>query len=180
MTFIAWYGSWKGDWPIVWVAGIRRHWYPSAMSRDDDIRRFLEGDSIQPPSWRCASRPFVGPLIEVLRRLPDEVFDDNVEHQITFIVDVDDYYAVNVSLDEMVPTSQQRSYTVKKQVIVLYQSCWALSSMSLTGLIAHEIAHSIIELPDHHANEKAADDLVREWGFEAELASLEEEKAKQK
>ncbi len=148
------------------------------MSREDDIRRFLEGDSIQPPSWRIASRPFVGPLIDVLKRLPDDIFDDEVEHRITFVVDVDDYYAVNVSLDEVVPPSQKRSYTVKKQVIVLYRSCWTLSPASLTGLIAHEIAHSVIELPDHHANEKAADDLIRTWGFEAELASLEEEKSK--
>ena len=115
-------------------------------------------------------------MIEVLERLSDEVFD-HVETEIEFVVDVDDYLAVSVPFRDVVPPSSSSSYTINRDVIVLFRSCWKLSHAALAGLIAHEIAHSLAVLQDHHENEAAADALVREWGFAKELEALEAEKA---
>ena len=121
-------------------------------------------------------RPFVRPLKEVLKRLSDDVFEC-VETQIEFVVDVDDYLAVSVPFRDVVPPSSNSSHTINRDVIILFRSCWQLSHAALVGLIAHEIAHSITVLQDHHENEAAADAFAREWGFAKELNALDIEKA---
>ena len=43
------------------------------------------------------------------------------------------------------------------------------------GLIAHELAHSIAELPDYQSDEQEADSQAGCWGFDEELAMLKVE-----
>lgn len=42
----------------------------------------------------------------------------------------------------------------------------------LVGLLAHELAHTIVQQPNHEDNEQAADMLVSRWGFDMELKAL--------
>ena len=56
--------------------------------------------------------------------------------------------------------------------MIIFSTAFELSDIALVGLIAHEIAHSIEERRDHSDNEVAADERVRAWGFEKELAEM--------
>ena len=46
----------------------------------------------------------------------------------------------------------------------------------LASVLAHEIAHSVVEKSNHSENEAAADKLVVSWGFGKELTKFYEEK----
>lgn len=148
------------------------------MSRQEDVRLFLESGKIAPLNWIAGdhARLFAGALSEVLRRLPDEVFDDVVEPNVDFVVDMGGFEALNAPRAWVIPTGGASYLTIRRDTIILLQPCWQYSQRALIGLIAHEIAHSVREENEHFENEAAADSLVREWGFVEEMDAFESER----
>lgn len=132
------------------------------MSREEDIMYMLESDWIWSPLFHPNLDRFVKALEEVLYRLPDDYFD-RVYDGVHFVVDVGIMRAVNV------PGVADRS---DHDHVVIFFMAFSLSDKGLIGLIAHELAHSFVVEYDYAENEKAADDLVRRWGFADELAEL--------
>ena len=47
-----------------------------------------------------------------------------------------------------------------------------LDENELKGVLAHELAHSLVSQPDYEIDEKAADALAQQWGFGVELNAL--------
>ena len=62
--------------------------------------------------------------------------------------------------------------------IVVYERCFRLSREAFVALLAHEIAHSVVEKNNHHENEAAVDKTIISWGFEKELAKFHKEREK--
>lgn len=145
------------------------------MSRQEDVELFLSSGHIWPPTVEAKpSHPFIKALKEVLLRLPDEVFDV-IEYTLQFIVQDDDSLAMNVPFEKVYP-GDCTNPKFRLDTIVVYERSFKLSHEALVGLLAHEIAHSVVERPDHFENEKATDEMVVSWGFEKELGELRKEK----
>ena len=141
------------------------------MSRSEDIQNYMESDSVWPALLNTPTRKrFNRALIEVLRRLPDDIFD-TIEFSLGFVVQESDYRAINVPFKRVIPPHKQ-NYELKMDQVVIFSNAFDLSDTALVGLIAHEIAHSVEDLSDHFQNELRADERVKEWGFEKELAEL--------
>ena len=142
--------------------------------RAENITCFLQGDRVWPPNWICheGSRRFAKSLREVFRRLNDDVYCEVDE--LWFVLDTGELLALNVPRDILcLPSSSL--YTRSYDTIFILKCAWQLSDMALVGLLAHEIAHSFAHRQTHSENEDAADALVSEWGFTAELDALKAE-----
>ncbi len=145
------------------------------MSREEDISLILESDRIFPPDvGRENRRRFIDALVQVLKRLPEDAFC-YVELDVGFVVDDGYALALNVPWSRTFPSLDGRRVTVRYDQIVILRSAFQLSDKGLIGLIAHEIAHSLVDKDDHFENERAADALVTEWGFGDELRQKDED-----
>ncbi|OGV70401.1 MAG: hypothetical protein A2283_19005 [Lentisphaerae bacterium RIFOXYA12_FULL_48_11] len=141
------------------------------MSREEDICLYMQSDKVWPgPLNTPTQKRFDRALTEVLRRLPDDIFD-TIETDVTFVVQEPTYWAINVPYSHTVPP-RKTHFTFKIDQVIIFSTAFELSDIALVGLIAHEIAHSIEERRDHSDNEVAADERVRAWGFEKELAEM--------
>lgn len=142
---------------------------PVEQMRQDSINFIMETDKIWPPDVTSSNdlkvKRFLKRLRATLERLPQDIFDV-VEQTVSFIIDTG-ALAINVP----VPASDRGQTN-----IIIYERSLSFSEAALVGLCAHEIAHSIIEYPDHRINEELADRKVMEWGFSEELEALEREK----
>jgi hypothetical protein len=144
------------------------------MSREDNIKYMFESDRIWPPVGFSAKRQrFMVALGNVLKRLPDDAFE-HVEDCIDFIVDDIDALALNVPFSRTFPAAGE--VTISYDQIIVFRTAFLLSDEALVGLVAHEIAHSIVCMDNHAENEAAADATIEKWGFGEELAQLEKEK----
>jgi hypothetical protein len=142
------------------------------MTRQEDIScDFLESDRIWPPS--LAPTSFIEALKEVLLRLPDDAYDD-ISDRVRFVVDVPPFLAVNVPFRRVYPTCSN-PFTVELYTIVVFLQALSGSHRALVGLLAHELAHSLVSMPDHRSNEEAADALAISWGFDRELEVMRAE-----
>lgn len=148
------------------------------MSRTEDVFLYMQSDRVWPALLNTPTRQrFNLALVEVLRRLPDDIFDI-VETDLGFVVQEPTYRAINVPYECVLPPSDKPIKFRIDQVVIFSNAFDDLSDPALVGLLAHEIAHSIEERRDHSANEAAADERVRAWGFEKELAELSARKGK--
>jgi hypothetical protein len=139
--------------------------------RDEDILNFMQSDRIWPALLNTPSRKrFNTALVTVLHRLPDDAFDQ-VYDDVWFVVQEPTYRALNVPYSRILPASQyEREFKIHQ--VVIFNTTFDLSDEAIVGIIAHELAHSIVEYPDHFQNESAADGLVKTWGFERQLGEL--------
>lgn len=145
------------------------------MSREEDIMYMLETDRIWPPAVGSKTRRrFERALTETLKRLPDKVFDCVYDDTCYVIHDVC-ALAMNVPLKITIPASKKGA-SIQRNQIVFFPEAFRLSDKALIGLIAHEIAHSLVEKDNHIENEKAADSLASKWGFSEELKEKDLEK----
>ena len=142
------------------------------MSRQEEVDDFLSCGHIWPPTVEAApNHPFIKALRAVLLRLPEEVPVSFIQ----FIVEAHEALAFNV-LFERVYQGNCTNPKFRLDTIVIYQRSFGLSHEALVALIAHEIAHSVVQKNKHRENEDAADELVISWGFSKELAELRKEK----
>lgn len=127
------------------------------MSRQEDIDyNILTGDRIWPPFVGYDhNHPFVKALVEVLTRLPDEDYDA-VEEFVYFVVETREILAINVPLKMGYPSVESNS-TIRFETIVIFHSALKFPHKALIGLIAHEVAHSFVDIPDHKRNEQETD-----------------------
>jgi len=126
---------------------------------------YLSGGHIWPPTVEATHHhPFMKALIEVLSRLPEKVFCQ-VEGHVQFIFDTPEYGAVNVLFEK---TYLGTNLRLRLDTIVVYHRSVSFGHEQLVNIIAHEIAHSVVQKEDHHDNEHAADEAIVSWGFEAE------------
>jgi len=137
----------------------------------DESDYFLQGDRIWPPNWIAyeSGQRFGKALREVFRRLEDDDFDKATN--LWFVLDNCSALALNVPQDIALPATSS-PFTYSCATIYVTNRAWQLNDRALVGLLAHEIAHSFVELQSHSENEEAADALVRKWGFGAELDAL--------
>ena len=155
------------------------------MIEEDNIREesiccdFLENDRIWPP-FLGANRghPFVKALVEVLRRLPDEAYD-TVSDIACFVVEDPRITACNVPFNRNYPPASN-GINVRFDTIVIFHAALVYSHNALIGLLAHELAHSLISGPDFITDEKSADSLAIQWGFSKELEFFKAERQKKR
>jgi hypothetical protein len=133
----------------------------------------LESDRIWPPIGYDRDHPFVKALVEVLTRLSDDAYYA-VEDFVCFVVEDDKLAAINVPFKRHYPATQS-DLIVRVDTIVIFHPALKYSNKALVGLIAHELAHSIIDYPDYQSDEQGADSLARRWGFDEELDILKME-----
>lgn len=142
------------------------------MPNEEEISAaFLENDRIWPPSIGAQrNHPFITALIEVLKRLPEDVYDV-VEGVASFVVADPHIAAVNVPFERVYPPAP-KGIKLRFDSIVFFESALSFPRKALLGLIAHELAHSLQSIPDYEADEREADALVVHWGFRDELQAL--------
>jgi hypothetical protein len=99
-------------------------------------------------------------FLDVMTRLSSEVFE-YLSSKMRIVWLPASYRALNVP----VPPAQD-------VIVFLDDQFQKLSPQARIGLVAHELAHSCVEKPQHSENEAAADDLVKSWGFSQELGAL--------
>jgi hypothetical protein len=141
------------------------------QTRQDNISYFLQGDRIWPPNWvfaGCGDR-FRKALVDVFWRLDEDAYYEAEE--LWFVLDTGEFLALNVPRDIIVPVSPS-PHTRSYDTVFITSRAWHLCDEALVGLLAHEIAHSLVKRQQHAENEEAADDLVRKWGFGPELDAL--------
>lgn len=148
------------------------------MSREEDIAYdFLENDRIWPPNIAPnRGHPFIKALVEVLMRLPDHIYEE-VSEVVCFVIEAPEFRAMNVPFRRVYQPFSS-ALEVRFDTIVIFHQALAYPHDALIGLLAHEIAHSIVSLPEHKENEQAAADLVVQWGFSKELEASEAERQK--
>jgi hypothetical protein len=98
-------------------------------------------------------------------------------NELVIVIQTPEVIALNVLLPLLLIPGIKKRITPIKYVVVLFECCFRFSSSARVGLIAHELAHSFVNGADYKADEAAADGLVVKWGFSAELAQKEVEKA---
>jgi len=145
------------------------------MSRQEDVDYFLTCWHV----WPCTveanpSHPFMKALKAVLIRLPEEVFCE-IELRTQFIVEAHEAFAFCVPYEKIYPGKCENP-RFRLETIVIYERCFALSDEAFVALLAHEIAHSIVQKNNHVENENAADETIISWGFKKELVKLDKEK----
>ena len=142
------------------------------MTREEDIAYdFLENDRIWPPLFASdRGHPFAQALVEVLTRLPDEAYDV-VAKKVSFVVEDYQVTAVNVPFNRAYPPNRE-VFRVSFDTIVIFHPALAYSHAALVGLLAHELAHSLVSKPDYKTDEEATDALVLRWGFGRERKAL--------
>ncbi len=145
------------------------------MSRQEDIAYdFLENDRIWPPVIASQPRhPFVKALVDVLSKLPEEVYGE-VSDRVSFAVEDARLAAVNIPFRRLYPRPAA-PLTVAFDTIVVFHAALNYSRTALAGLLAHEIAHSFADGCGYSEDEEKADNLVRQWGLGTELAALRAE-----
>ncbi len=145
------------------------------MSRQEDVDRFLTSGHIWSPTVEATpNHPFVKALRAVLLRLPEEVFCE-IEYCVQFIVEAHEAFAFNVPFErEYLGEGENPKFRL--DTIVVYERSFRLSHEAFVALLAHEIAHSVVQKGNHSENEDAADKIVISWGFGKELAKLCKEK----
>lgn len=139
-----------------------------------EVQMFLDEAVFQNHMITPASARLKTLLSQVYKRLPEEVQED-VRARICFAFQDPVLNAINIPIQGFVTGKTGAMVPYRKDLIVVFSKSFALSDSSLMGLLAHEIAHSLIELSDNDQNEAAADAKVKEWGFVAELLSLQSE-----
>jgi len=145
------------------------------MSRQEEIDSFLRAGHVWPYTVEAKpSHPFMKTLRAVLLRLPEEVFCE-IEHSVQFIVEAHEAFAFSVPFETAYP-GNVRNPRFRLDTIVVYERCFHLSLEAFMGLLAHEIAHSVVKKNNHFENEDAADKIVISWGFGEELARFRQEK----
>lgn len=151
--------------------------YEPETPRQEDIAcYFIGNDRIWPILPH--THPFMKGLIEVLESLPDEDFDE-ICRSVMFVIEEYKMLAVNAPFERKYPVIDGiKHISVKLDTIIFFQQSMELSERALVGLIAHELAHSIVKLKFQDENEEAADRLVKDWGFAEELEELHLEKEK--
>ena len=143
------------------------------MSREEDIQYLLGQDRVWPPGVVSDNRRrFLRALIHVLQRLPRSTFNYVTDH-VSFVVQDPEFFALSVPFRRSVPPSREEREVHMEQVTVFY-AAFSLTDEALVGLVAHEIAHCMVSADDYAEDEQAADNLVGDWGFSAELAMLRE------
>jgi hypothetical protein len=145
------------------------------MSRQEEVDYFLSSGHV----WPCTvemkpNHPFMKALKEVLLRLPEKVFCE-IEHCVQFITEAHEAFAFNVPFERVLP-GNVKNPRLHLDTIVVYERCFRLSHEAFVALLAHEIAHSVVEKRNHSENEDTADKIVISWGFGKELAELRNEK----
>ncbi len=120
------------------------------------------------------NHPFMKALRAVLLRLPEKVFCE-IEQNVQFIVEADKVFAFSVPFEQVYP-GEVKNPKLRLDTVVVYERCFRFSQEAFVALLAHEIAHSVVEKRKHFENEDAADEIVISWGFGKELAKLHEEK----
>lgn len=145
------------------------------MSRQEEVDYFLSSGHVWPPTVEAApNHPFMKALRDVLLRLPEEVFCE-IEDCVQFIVEAHEVLAFSVPFQKIYPGNCTNP-KFRLDTVVIYQRCFRFSHEVLVAVLAHEIAHSVVEMSNHSENEAAADKLVVSWGFGKELAKFHEEK----
>jgi len=150
------------------------------MSREEDIAYdFLESDRIWPQTVSFNHRhPFMKALINVLECLPGDVYD-TVSSILSFVVEDNNFTALNVPFSRFYP-SPPKGLKVRIDTIVVFHPALEYPHDALVGLLAHEIAHSFVDLADHVSNEEATDTMVEKWGFGKQLKALRAEQKKER
>ncbi len=150
------------------------------LRRYEDVDRIVTDKVWPPPGLVLDPHPFAvsfsAALREVLTRLPTQTLF-KIGLQVNFIISARGIItALNVPvINKILPVNTDcgnKENHLIRHTIVFFELADQMDPVSLIGLIAHEIAHSFVEKPDHTANEKAADELVRKWGFGTELDKL--------
>ena len=142
------------------------------MSRQEEVDYFLSSGHVWPCTVEAApNHPFMKALRAVLLRLPEEVSVSFIQ----FIVEAPEALAFNVPFEQVYPGNCTNP-KFRLNTIVIYERCFRLSHEAFVALLAHEIAHSVLEKRNHSENEDAADKIVISWGFGKELAELHNEK----
>jgi len=131
------------------------------MTRQEDIHcDFLGNDRIWPPN--LAPPHFIEALFQVLERLPEDAYDE-VDARVSFVVEVPGFIAYNVPFNPAyLPCAG--SLEVRFDTIVVFHQALTLPQAALMGLLAHELAHTLVNKRDYSADEQAADDLAQQWG----------------
>ena len=100
--------------------------------------------------------------MDVLTRLPDDAYEV-VSDYVYFVVEDPRIEAINVPFKQIYP-SLEGDLTVRIDTIVFFHPTLQYSNKALVGLIAHELAHSIVNHSDYQSDEKGADSQARHWG----------------
>lgn len=109
----------------------------------------------------------------MLTRLPDDAYEV-VSDYVCFVVEDSRITATNVPFKQIYPPLGG-DLTVRVDTIVFFHPALQYSTKALVGLIAHELVHSIAELPVYQSDEQEADSQAGCWGFDEELAMLKVE-----
>ncbi|MFC1554905.1 hypothetical protein ACFL7D_09740 [candidate division KSB1 bacterium] len=146
------------------------------MTRMEDIiYDFLESDRIWPPG--IVSTKFEKALIEVLKRLTDDVYDI-VSERVLFVIEDPRIAAVNVPFKRIFPNCTNK-IELRFDTIVVFHQALAYSNTALVGLLAHELAHSFVRGRDYKTDEEETDKMVISWGFAKEHKALMSEQKKE-
>ena len=136
------------------------------------IKYYLESESVYTPSLKV-NEPFYSVIEEVLKRLPDEIFYI-VEKKIMFRIESSPKCTIRYHFKKSIPQNFNIfPHKIDIYTIILLPPCLKLSREALIGVIANEIAHSV--LADYLGSE---DDLTEAWGFSAEIAAMKKAKKK--
>jgi hypothetical protein len=140
--------------------------------RFEDILNFVESDRIW-PAVANSRRKVTPALQEVLAKLPENEFEW-VESNLQIVLDdpATDLLAVNVPPPDRATAEGSAGVCT----VVFLRSSWKLSETALTGLVAHELAHSFVSGRDYAKDEQLTNEKARSWGFADELQVLAEEK----
>jgi hypothetical protein len=141
------------------------------------IKYYLESESVHTTSLTLNTH-FYSALTEVLERLPNDIFT-TVEENIRFILESSPMWTMKYHFKRSCP-HQFRIFPrpIDIYTIILLHPCLELSREALTGVIANEIAHSVLVCyPTRHMLGKSEEDLTEAWGFAAEIAAMIEAKA---
>ncbi|HEY3855637.1 MAG TPA: hypothetical protein VGO67_14705 [Verrucomicrobiae bacterium] len=146
----------------------------AAKGRRDAIAYFLESDKFWPPLPSIHSK-FDTIFRRVLSRLPQDVFDV-VESNFIFVFDCPELDAFALNVPPIDPPPEDG----KTRTIVIFSRVWEFDSDALTGLLAHEIAHSFVPQNREYVDDEAQTNATaRKWGFKKELVALQRYKKPQ-
>jgi len=135
---------------------------------------FLMNDRIWPPGITPPN--FVTALVEVRTRLPDDAYD-SVSDLVTFVAEDPQITTVNVPFYRDYPPSPS-GRRIRFDTIMDFHPALAYPHAALVGLLAHELAHSIVSASHYKAVEQNANEKALRWGFGMEIEALRIEQAK--
>lgn len=132
--------------------------------RYEDIENYFSGDwALHGTNW--VREKYMDPMQELLVRLPQDAFDALTE-QTNFYFEDPQIATLGVNIQNSQFRRSSHGEMSACFTIVIFKSAASLSPQATTGLLAHEFAHSFVDVFNHSESERLTNEKLSEWGLD--------------